>query len=384
MAKLLYFVTEDWFFCSHFMERAKVAQSKGFEIVVLARGGRHSQSIKDAGFRFIKLNIERSSTHLWKEWQVLRQVWRVYRQEKPDLLHHVALKPIIYGSLVARLQGLRAVVNAPVGMGYVFTSQDKKVRRLRLWVDLFLRGLLNPPGSKVIFENSEDLQANVMRKAVRPLDAVLIQGAGVDTSLFHPVSAPQGIPIVVMAARMLKDKGVSEFIAAARLLRQRGIAARFLLVGAPDPGNPSSLTNAQLMEWQAQGDVEWLGHQDNMSSLLQRCHIACLPSYREGLPKFLLEAMASGLAVVSTDVPGCRTAVQHGLTGLLVPARDAHALADSLAQLISQPSQRADMGVCARARVEQEFSGVHINQQTLELYQQLIAATFSESPHAGA
>ncbi|WP_367849020.1 glycosyltransferase family 4 protein [Rhodoferax sp. WC2427] len=384
MAKLLYFISEDWFFCSHFLDRAKLAQSQGFEIVVLAREGRHAQRIKDAGFRIVGLDMERSSTQLWKEWQVLRQVWRVYGQEKPDVLHHVALKPIIYGSLVARLRGLRAVVNAPVGMGYVFTSQDKKVRWLRPLVGLFLRNLLNPQGSKVIFENSEDLQAHVLRKAVRPLDAVLIQGAGVDTAVFHPVAAPQGDPIVVMAARMLKDKGVVEFVAAARLLRQRGVGARFWLVGAPDPGNPSSLTKAELMGWQAQGDVEWLGHQDDMPSLLQRCHIACLPSYREGLPKFLLEAMASGLAVVSTDVPGCRTAVQHGLTGLLVPARDVVALADALAQLISQPLQRADMGRCARARVEREFSGTHINQQTLELYQRLVATPFNGTPHTDA
>ena len=384
MAKLLYFISEDWFFCSHFMARAKVAQSEGFEIVVLAREGQHVQRIKDAGFRFIGLEMERSSTHLWKEWRVLRQVWRVYRQEKPDILHHVALKPIIYGSLVARLQRLPVLVNAPGGMGYVFTSQDKKVRWLRPLVGLSLRGLLNPPGSKVIFENDEDLQAHVQRKAVRPLDAVLVQGAGVDTAVFHPVLAPQGEPIVVMAARMLKDKGVVEFVAAARLLRQRGIEARFWLVGAPDPGNPSSLAASELLEWQAQGDVEWLGHQDNMASLLQRCHIACLPSYREGLPKFLLEAMASGLAVVSTDVPGCRAAVLHGLTGLLVPARDSTALADALAQLILQPLRRAEMGLRARDRVEREFAGTHINRQTVGLYHQLTAHSFDNSPHVWA
>ena len=345
MAKLLYFISEDWFFCSHFLERAKVAQSKGFEVVVLAHEGRHAQRINEAGFRFVGLDMERSSTHLWKEWQVLRQVWRVYRQEKPDVLHHVALKPIIYGSLVARLQGLRAVVNAPVGMGYVFTSQDKKLRWLRPLVGLFLRGLLNPRGSKVIFENSEDLQAHILRKAVRPLDAVLIQGAGVDTRVFRPVSAPQGTPIVVMAARMLKDKGVVEFVAAARLLRQRGVSARFWLVGAPDPSNPSSLSETELREFQEQGDVEWLGHQEDMPSLLQKCHIACLPSYREGLPKFLLEAMSSGLAVVSTDVPGCRAAVQYGLTGLLVPARDSVALADALERRLSPIFDHARLGV---------------------------------------
>ena len=379
MAKLLYFISEDWFFCSHFMARAKVAQSEGFEIVVLAREGQHVQRIKDAGFRFIGLEMERSSTHLWKEWRVLCQVWRVYRQEKPDVLHHVALKPIIYGSLVARLQGLHGIVNAPVGMGYVFTSTDAKVRWLRPLVLLLLRGALNPRGSKVVFENDEDLRAHVKRKAVKSQDAVFIQGAGVDTGLFRPVAAPPGEPIVVMAARMLKDKGVAEYVTAAQLLRKRGVRARFWLVGAPDPGNPSSFSHAQLTAWHVQGDVEWLGHWEDMPGLLKQCHIACLPSYREGLPKFLLEAMSCGLAVVATDVPGCRAAVQRDVTGLLVPARDAAALADALYRLITHPMERAAMGGLARARVEREFASKHINRLTLELYQSLLAEVMGSS-----
>lgn len=371
MAKLLYFISEDWFFCSHFMERAKLAKEQGFEVVVLTREARHAQRIRDAGFRLVPLDMERSGTHLGKEWRVLCRVWRAYRQEQPDLVHQVALKPIIYGSLVAWFQRVRGVINAPVGMGYVFTSTDAKLRWLRPLVVLLLRGFLNPRGSKVVFENDEDLHVHVQRNAVRPQDAVLIQGAGVDTALFCPVPTPLGELVVVMAARMLKDKGVAEYVAAAQLLRKRGVRARFWLVGVPDPGNPSSFTHAQLAAWHAQGDVEWLGHSEDMPGLLKQCHIACLPSYREGLPKFLLEAMSSGLAVVSTDVPGCRAAVQQGVTGLLVPARDAVALADALHRLITQPIERATMGGSARARVEREFASGHINRLTLELYQSM-------------
>lgn len=372
MAKLLYLISEDWFFCSHFMERAKAARAQGFEILVFTREGRHGAQIREAGFRLLPLAMDRSGTNLWKELGVLRQIWRIYRQERPELLHHVALKPIIYGSLAARLSGLRALFNAPVGMGYLFTSRGLKVALLQPLVSLLLKGLLNPRGSKVVFENAEDLQTYVDRGTVRAGDAVLIQGAGVNTALYHPVEPPAGVPIVIMAARMLKDKGVAEFAAAARLLRERGVAARFWLVGAPDPGNPSSFTEGELTAWQAQGDVEWLGHRDDMAELLRQCHLACLPSYREGLPKFLLEAMATGLAVVSTDTTGCRQAVDRDVTGLLVPVRDAAALADALQRLITDGSLRARMGAAGRERALGEFSSERVITQTLAEYRRLV------------
>ncbi len=373
MAKLLYLISEDWFFCSHFMDRAKAAQAEGFEVLVLTRESRHGHLIREAGFRLLPLEMERSSTNLWKEGRVLRQVWSTYRRERPELVHHVALKPIIYGSLVARFLGIRGIVNAPVGMGYLFTSRHFKATLLRPVVRVLLKGLLNPRGSKVVFENDEDLQTTVSNGTVRSADAVLIQGAGVDTTRFHPTLAPAGPPVVVMAARMLKDKGVKEYVEAAALLKQRGVAAKFWLVGAPDPGNPSSFTTAELQAWQSEGAVEWLGHREDMAALLRNCHIACLPSYREGLPKFLLEAMASGLAAVSTDTTGCRHAVQEGVSGLLVPVRDAHALADALQKLIIDEPQRVRMGGAGRLRALNTFSNQQIQQLTLVQYQQLVS-----------
>jgi glycosyltransferase involved in cell wall biosynthesis len=370
MAKLLYFISEDWFFCSHFMERAKVAQANGFDVVVLAHEGRHGQRIRDAGLRLVHLDMQRSGTNLWREWGVLRQVWRIYRQERPDVVHHVALKPVLYGSLVARFLGLKSILNAPVGMGYLFTSRDVKARLLQPAVGLLLRVLLNPRGSKVVFENPEDLATYVARQSVRVEDAVLIQGAGVDTAEFYPVPWVGRVPVVVMAARMLKDKGVVEFVDAAALLKRRGVHAKFWLVGAPDPANPSSVNHTQLVAWQKQGSIEWLGHREDMPALLRQCDIACLPSYREGLPRFLLEAMATGLAVVSTDAPGCRHAVEQGVSGLLVPVRDAVALADALERLIHNASERITMGAQGRDRVLRDFSSPLITRQTLELYQQ--------------
>lgn len=371
MAKLLYFISEDWFFCSHFLDRAKAAQRAGYEVVVLTRLGPQEERLRREGFRLLPLRMERSGTNVLRELGVLRQVWRVYRAERPDLLHHVALKPILYGSLVARWLRIRAVVNAPVGMGYVFTAQGRRGKALRGAVRLALRGLLNPSGSRVVFENEEDLAASVQSGSVREADAVLIRGAGVDMQRFAPAAPPAGMPVVVLGARMLRDKGVVEFVEAARLLRSRGISVRCVLVGAPDPGNPSSLPRAQLEDWHAQGAVEWWGHRDDMAQVLRQCHIACLPSYREGLPKFLVEAMACGLPVVSTDVPGCRELVEPRRSGLLVPARDAAALADAIGELVADAALCRTFGARARELAVARYARERINVATLAVYRGL-------------
>lgn len=374
MPKLLYFISEDWFFCSHFMDRAKAAQQAGYEVVVLARRGTQQEALRNAGIRLIALRMRRSSTNPLRELAVLWQVWRVYRAERPDLLHHVALKPILYGSLVARSLGLRAVVNAPVGMGYVFTARGRRSSLLRVVVRLALRALLNPPGSRVVFENEEDLAGSVQSDSVRRSDAVLIRGAGVDIDVFAPAETPAGTPVIVLGARMLRDKGVVEFVDAARLLHIRGLAVRCVLVGVPDPDNPSSLTSAQLAQWQKEGVVECWGYRSDMAEVLRNCHIACLPSYREGLPKFLLEAMACGLPVVSTDVPGCRQAVQPGRTGLLVPAKDGAELATALQRLLQDPHERTRMGQAGRRWAVEAFSSGSIIAQTLALYRSVAEA----------
>lgn len=374
MAKLLYFISEDWFFCSHFLERAKAAQHAGHEVLVLTRIGEHRDRLQREGFRLLPLHMERGGTNVLREIGVLLQVWRAYRAERPDLVHQVALKPILYGSLVASWLGIRAVVNAPVGMGYVFTAQSRRGRLLRVAVRLALRVLLNPSGSRVVFENEEDLTGSVQSGSVRRSDAVLIRGAGVDIDAFAPAEPPAGSPIIVLGARMLRDKGVAEFVEAARLLRAQGVAVRCVLVGAPDPGNPSSLTPMQLAQWHAEGAVEWWGHRSDMAALLRTCHIACLPSYREGLPKFLLEAMACGLPVVGTDVPGCRHAVQPGRTGLLVPAKDSAVLAAALLRLVQDPHERERMGRAGRIWAVEVFSSDRVIAQTLALYQSVAEA----------
>ena len=295
----------------------------------------------------------------------------LYRRLKPDLVHHIALKPIVLGGIAARLAGVPAVVNAPVGLGFVFASDRLLARVLKPFVSLALRLTLNPKHGRVIFENPDDLAALTASGMVRRERAVLIRGAGVDIAAFAPAPEPPPPIVVVLIARMIREKGVPEFVAAARLLRGQ---AAFWLVGAPDPGNPNTVTEAELRGWEAEGLVRWLGPRQNIAAVLAEAHIACQPSsYREGLPKSALEAMAAGKPLVATDIPGCREAVLDGVTGLLVvPPRDAAALARAIKTLIGDPALRARLGAAGRRRVEENFSDPIVCRETLLVYEALV------------
>jgi glycosyltransferase involved in cell wall biosynthesis len=369
---VLFFVTEDWFFCSHFIDRAVAARRAGYEVLVLTRVREHGDRIRAAGLALIPMEVRRRSLNLFTELRALRQVYRIYGDFKPDLVHHFALKPIIYGTLAARRRQIRWVVNAPVGMGFVFSSKSPLARLLRPFVQIALRSLLNPPGSRVVFENPDDLASAVADGLVRREDARLIRGAGVDLERFRPRPEPRGEPTVVLVARMLWSKGVAEFVEASRILRSQGLVSRFVLVGAPDPENPAAIPEAKLNAWQANGVVEWLGPRSDIPEILAASHIVCLPSYREGLPKALLEALAVGRPIVATDVPGCREAVNHGENGFLVPSHDPMALADALAVLIKDPALRVRLGKAGRKRAETEFSSASVSDATLALYKALI------------
>lgn len=366
--KLLYLITEDWFFCSHFIERATAASRAGYEVLVAAREGRHGQLIRDAGLRFVPVGFARRSLNPLRELRVLLEILALYRREKPDVVHQIAAKPILYGSLAAMLAGVRAVVNAPVGMGYVFSSADVAARTLRPLLSLGFRCLMNPRRSKVVFENRDDLDDFVSGGRVRACDAVLIRGAGIDVDRFRPRQPSAEVPVVVLVARMLRDKGVVEFVEAARKLHDEGIAGRFVLVGGPDPENPASISAATLASWNGISGVEYWGWRENVADVLAQASIACLPSYREGLPKSLLEAAACGLPIVTTDVPGCREAVSDGENGLLVPARDSDALAAALKVLLLDPALRQRMGVAGRRKAEIEFASGRIVSETLAVY----------------
>jgi glycosyltransferase involved in cell wall biosynthesis len=379
MPKLIYIISEDWFFCSHFLERAGAARDAGYDVAVMTREQVHGDRIRAAGIRVLPVNFNRRSINPVRELLSLLKICFACRQERPDVLHHVAAKAIFYGSLAALLCRHRpAIVNAPVGMGYVFSSEQFMARMLRPCLRLAYRLLLNPRHGRVIFENPDDAAWFINIGVVRPADALIIRGAGIDTGKFQPAPAPNAPPVVALAARMLRDKGVCEFVEAAHRLHDAGVAARFVLVGNPDPENPASIPMEQLRSWHGHKGVEWWGWRDDMAAVWHQVHIACLPSYREGLPKALLEAAACGLPIVTTDTVGCREVVKNGDNGMLVPVGNVQALAEALHVLIDDADLRIQMGGRSRARAEREFSSERVIGETLAVYESL--ANTGQSP----
>jgi glycosyltransferase involved in cell wall biosynthesis len=364
---LLYLVTEDWYFWSHRLPIARAARAAGWEVMVATRVAQHGERIRREGFRLVPVGLRRRSLAPWREAAAIAELLHLYRRERPDLVHHVGMKPVLYGSLAAALAGVPAVVNALAGMGYVFTSSEVKARLLRPLVRTAFHWLLDRGNSRLILQNPDDVA--VMTKAtVAPERVVMIRGSGVDTDAFILGDEIAGAPVAVMVSRMLWDKGVGELVDAARLLQRRGVSLRVVLVGSPDPENPASIPERQLRDWHASGDVAWWGERSDVAKIWADCHIAVLPSYREGLPKSLLEAAACGRPLVATDVSGCREVVRDGATGLLVPPRDARALADALERLATDRDLRRRMGAAARDLVAREMSEKVVVAQTMALY----------------
>ena len=367
--KLLFVVTEDWYFVSHRLPLAVAAQAAGYEVAVATRAGRQADAIRNAGIRLTPFALSRRGGNPLAE---VIALWRLYRREQPDLVHHVALKPVMFGALAAWLARVPAQVNAVAGLGWLFTSSGR-VRLVRPVLRWMLARLLNQPHSLTIVQNPED-QALLERSGVPAARLRLIRGAGVDIQIFYPVSPPPEPVCIVLASRMLWDKGVGEFVEAARRLIGAGVSARFVLVGDPDPANPASVSESTLRGWRGQHGVEWWGRREDMPAVLQAAHIACLPSsYGEGLPKSLLEAAACGLPIVTTDAPGCREVVRDGVNGLLVPVRDAAALAAALRKLIDDAALRRRMGEQSRLRAETEFGQEIVIAQTLAVYREVCA-----------
>lgn len=373
LPRLLFFVTEDWYFCSHRLPLAIAAKKAGFDVAVLTRTAKHTDVIRSAGIRLIPSTLERQGFLPLRELRELLRIIRIYRQEQPDIIHHVALKPALYGSFAALFVKNTRVVNALAGLGFVYTSDTFKSRLLRVFITAAFRLLLNHNKSLVILQNPDDTKLLIENHILKSSHIRLIRGAGVNLEYFHEMPEPTGDVCVVLAARMLWDKGVGEFVAAAHQLRGQGIVARFILVGKSDSKNPNAIPEEQLVSWQKEGAVEWWGHQNDMAAVFSKIHIVCLPSYREGLPKVLLEGAACGRPIITCDSPGCREVVKPSVNGLLVPVQNVEALAKAMHTLIHEPELRQHMGVQSRRITEQEFAEETVIARTMAVYQELLA-----------
>jgi glycosyltransferase involved in cell wall biosynthesis len=371
--KLLYLVSEDWYFVSHRLPLAVAAKEAGFDVAVATCVRRHGEVICDAGLTLIPINFARSGLQPLRESRSLIELAALYRREAPDLVHNVAVKPVIYGTLAARRAGVKGVVNALMGLGWVFSSGSPKARALRPLVARALRRALAGPNVRTIVQNADDAALLTDEALSRPEFIRLIRGSGVDPAAYSTQPPPSGMPLVVFPARLLADKGVIEFLNAAAILKKEGVQARFALVGGEDRANPASLRTEKVEALVHAADAELWGWQDDMPRVFSGANVVCLPSYREGLPRALLEAAASARAIVATDVPGCREVVRPGVNGWLVAPRDATALAAALREAIAQPGLCARYGAAGRRIVEREFSLDAVIDSTLAVYDELAA-----------
>ena len=365
--KLLYLVTEDWYFCSHRLAIARAAQQEGYQVAVATRVDKDGDRIRSEGIHLIPISMRRRGMAPWRELKTLLELSMIYRRERPDVVHHVAMKPVIYGAVVARLTGVPTVINALAGLGFVFVSAGLRARLLRPLIKMALRVALRGPSISNLVQNPDDI-AVLKRLRVSQERITMIKGSGVDVSHFTPQPEPEGRIVISMVSRMLWDKGVGEVVESARILRACAVPVQVRLIGAPDPENPASIPEQRLREWHRDGVVEWQGYRDDVRSVWAESHIAVLPSYREGLPKSLLEAAACGRPIVTSDVPGCREIVRDGENGLLVPVNDPEALARALGRLIDDATLRHGMGERGRRLVEKEFAEPIVTRQTLDLY----------------
>lgn len=370
--RLAFVVNNPDFLVSHRLVLVRGALAAGYEVHAIAPEGHGARSLEAEGVVVHRWELDRKGQSLVTEAGALARLTSLYARVRPHVVHHVTIKPVLYGSSAARLTGVRGVVNAVSGLGFVFLSQGLRAEVRRRAVALAYRFALGRPGSVTVLQNDDD-EADLRR--VGALDdhgvVVKIRGSGVDLTRFSRKPQPSGRPVVVLPARLLRDKGVFEFVEAARLLKRRRVDVRMVLVGAVDSGNPAAVSQAEVDAWVGEGVVEAWGHRTDMPSVFEQSTLVCLPSYREGLPKALLEAGATQRALVTTDVPGCRDVVDGGRVGVLVPPRDGQAISSAIEQLLSDDSRRFALAALVAEYVEQNHDERRVLAQHLELYRRV-------------
>ena len=380
--RVAYVVNHAAFFVSHRLPLAMGAKDSDFDVCLLT-GQAGSQEmeqtavvrLQEAGVLHQRAVFSSSGMNpLFESLGLVQLVWFMLRY-RPDVVHCASPKGVLYGGIAARLCRVTGLVLAISGMGYAYTAGTSRggVRALVRRVYGALAGFaFHHPNVRVIVQNQDDYQSVVQKGLVSSQFVTLIPGSGVDFSLFAGFCPENKLRMVLLPARMLKDKGVEEFVAAARRLKADAPGWRFVLAGAAGYDNPTAIGTAQLQAWQAEGCIEWLGHVEDMTPLFRDAAIVCLPSYREGMPKALLEAAAAGCAVVTTDVTGCREAVDPGVTGDLVAVGDSDALAKALLSLIKDESRRQAYGLKGQARARVMFSVASVVSQTVQIYKGLL------------
>ena len=377
--KIILSANTDWYLYNFRRDLAGFLRARGEEVVLVSPPGPFVEKLQGLGFRWVAWDVGRQTMNPFSELQALIRLARLYKTEKPALVHHHTIKPALYGTLAARGAGVSGIVNSITGRGYVFLGADVTARVIRPFARGLYRLAFAPSNVFATFENPTDRDYFVANRMISPARARLIESVGVDPTRFLPQPEPEGVPVILMAARMLWDKGAGVLVEAARVLHTRQ-KVRIVLAGAPDPGNPASIPQETLEEWHREGLIEWWGFQEDMNATYAQSHIVTLPTYYgEGVPTSLLEAAACGRPIVTTTIPGCQDFVTDGYNGLLVPPNDAHALAEALTRLLADPALRQQLGQRGRQRVLEKYTNEFVNSATYAVYRELIPSSIPGS-----
>lgn len=372
--KVLLVANTGWYLYNFRLPLAKALQKRGATVVLVSPWDHYVEKLQAEGFWWIELDLVRRSTNPFLELYCIFRLLLIYLVEKPDIVHHFTIKCVLYGTFAAKMSGVKSIVNAITGLGYVFINKGIKARLLRLLIQPLYFFVLNARKSQVVVQNEDDANLLVARKLVAPEKLTLIRSSGVDLHRFNPdilQQKDQSIT-VLLASRVVGDKGVYEYIEAARQLRDKGYPVRFKLAGALYSGNPTAISREELSAWVEDGLIEWLGHVDNIERVIATSDIVVLPSHGgEGVPKILIEAAAMAKPLIATDVPGCRDVIESGVTGFLVPAKESAPLASAIEKLLENSELRYSMGAAGREKVSQEFDVKMVIQKTLEVYKQM-------------
>jgi len=373
-SRILIVVNVDWFFLSHRLPIALAAMERGYEVFVAAADTGKREVIESYGLTFINAPYLEKSHSFLSELYMILKLGRLYKEFKPSLVHHVTIRPVLYGSIASRIYRVKAVVNALSGLGYLFINQGFKNRILRVVVTKLLKIGFSHPNQLLILQNNDDREKFIERGLIQPKKIRLVRGSGVDTDLFKPPSKERSSGVdIAFIGRLLWDKGIAEFVEAANLLKKQGVHASFHIYGAQYENNPMSVPDDVIDEWKSNRALTIHGQKERIEDHLDEIDIVCLPSYREGLPKALLEAASAGLPIVTTDTPGCREVVDDGVNGYLVPTRNASLVAESLKKLIENPELRSQFGQAGRDKVLKEFTVDKVVEETMNIYTSLLS-----------
>jgi len=359
-----------WYLYNFRLPLARFLRDTGLEVVFLSPNDHYVPRLQAEGFRWIELPLNRKSLNPLGELIALCRMAAIYRREKPQACHHFTIKCVLYGTIAAKIADVKGVVNAVTGLGHVFLGDRLSNKLLRPFIRFLYRKVLTARRVQVVFQNIDDFTEFEERNLITPEKTTIIRGSGINLARFRPRPGPldgDPAPTVLFASRLIREKGVLDFVAAARILKSRGVEANFSIAGTPDSGNPSSLSQADLDDWCQEGLIDYLGHVDQIETVLEAAQIVVLPSYREGTPRILLEAAAMGKPIVATDVPGCREVVIDGENGFLVPPKDPEKLAEALEKLLLSPELRARFGR-ASTRHATHFCENKVIAATVEVY----------------